>query len=253
MKNDAFLKKILGDSLSCQKENIMELKNLKNFGKSLSDITTSMHREQRKEISAISYQIIRNHLGLFNLIRFTISTKTETRRMSRIDLTNIRQKGLVNEIFIKSQIRFAAMYSAMSKTVGKQRALEILNKIMDEVTPITFQSISPTPEDFKISGDPWEAWKKYFLAMAEADKNAGCHEYELVENTDNTFQMNCIYCAWYEIPKLLGVKEACLPSCYADDVYLPDALRMIGIEFKRTSTMARGENYCDFRFERIND
>jgi hypothetical protein len=226
----------------------MEIKNLKNFGKSLSDISTSMSKDQRKEISAISFKIIRNHLGLFNLIRFTISTIIETRRMSGIDLKNIRQKGLVNEIFIKSQIRFAAMYSAMSKTVGKERALE-----MNEVTSITFPSISPTPEDFKRSGDPWEAWKQYFLAMAEADKNAGCHVYELFENTDNTFQMNCIYCAWFEIPKLLGVKEACLPSCYADDVYLPDALRMIGIEFKRTSTMARGGDCCDFRFERIND
>jgi len=231
----------------------MGIKNLKNFGKSLSDISTSMSREQRKEISAISYKIIRNHLGLFNLIRFIISTIIETRRMSGMDLKIVCQKGLVNEIFIKSQIRFAAMYSAMSKTVGKERALEILNKIIDEVTPITFASISPTPEDFKRSGDPWVAWKKYFLAMAEADKKAGCHVYELVEDTENTFQVNCIYCAWYEIPKLLGVIEACLPSCYADDVYLPDALRMIGIEFKRTNTMARGGNCCDFRFERIND
>ena len=86
-----------------------------------------MNREQRKEISAISYKIIRNHLGLFNLIRFIISSIIETRRMSGIDLNDIRQKGLVNEIFIKSQIKFAAMYSAMSKTVGKERALEIFN------------------------------------------------------------------------------------------------------------------------------
>ena len=231
----------------------MEIKNLKNYGKSLSDMFTSMPREQRKEISAMSYKIIKNHLGLFNQIRFIISTKIETRRMSGIDLKNIRQKGLANEIFIKSQIRSAAIYSAMSKTVGKERALEILNKIVDEVTPIIFLSISPTPEDFKRSGDPWEVWKKYFLAMTDADKNAGSHVYEIVENTDNTFQMNCIYCAWYEIPKLLGVKEACLPSCYGDDVYLPDALRMIGIEFKRTSTLARGGDCCDFRFERIKD
>jgi hypothetical protein len=230
----------------------MEIKNLKNFGRSLSDISTSMPREQRKELSAISYKIIRNQLGLFNLVQFTISTILETRRMSGIDLENIRQKGLANGIFIKSQIRFAATYSAMSKTVGREKALEIFNRVMEDVVPITFQSISPTPEDFERTGDPWEAWKKYFLAMAEADKDAGCHEYELVEDTENTFQMNCIYCAWYEIPRLLGVKEACLPSCYADDVYLPDALRIIGIEFKRTGTIARGNNCCDFRFERIN-
>ena len=83
-------------------------------------------------------------------------------------------------------------------------------------------------------------------------KIAGCHVYELVNNTDDTFQMNCIYCAWYEIPKLLGVKEACLPSCYADDVYLPNALGEIDIKFKRTNTLARGGNCCDFKFERIN-
>jgi hypothetical protein len=173
--------------------------------------------------------------------------------MSKIDLKMIRQQGLVNEAFIRSQIQFAAMYSAISKIVGMGSALEILYKIMDEVAPIIFQSISPAPEDFRRFADPWEAWKKYFQAMAEADRAAGCHVYDVVENTDNAFQLNCIYCAWYEIPKLLGVKEACLPSCYADDVYLPDALRMIGIEFKRTNTLAKGANYCDFRFERIKD
>ena len=230
----------------------MEIKILKNFGKSLSDVSTSVPKEQRKEISAISYKIIRKHLGIFNLIRIIVSTIIETRKMSGIDLKNIRHKGLTNEIFIKSQVKFAAMYSAMSKTIGKERTLEILNKIMDKVAPITFPSISPTPEDFKRYDDPWGAWKRYFIAMAEADKIAGCHEYELIENTDDTFQMNCIYCAWYEIPKLLGVKEACLPNCYADDVYLPDALRMIHIEFKRTKTLARGGDCCDFRFERIN-
>ncbi len=217
----------------------------------MSDLSADLPEETRKHISAVSFKVVRNHLGLFNLIRFIISTALENRRMSGIDLQSIRQKGLVNDKFIKSQIKFAAVYSAMSKIVGKEKALEILNKITAEVAPIIFPSITPSPDDFKRSGDSWEAWKRYFMAMAEADKAAGCHVYEEVENTETTLQMNCIYCAWYEIPKQLGVKEACLPNCYADDVYLPDALKSIGIEFKRTTTIASGGDCCDFRFERI--
>lgn len=53
----------------------MEVKDLKNFGRSISDISTSMPKEQRKAINERSYKIFRSHLGLFELIRFAILTK----------------------------------------------------------------------------------------------------------------------------------------------------------------------------------
>jgi len=239
----------LKNNLKTAKEST--IKNLKNFGRPLSDILTIVEKEHRKEIDAIGDKIIRNHLGLYKTIQFMISTIFETRRMSRIDLTSVRKKGLTNENFIKSQVEFAAMYSALSKTAGKERALELFKMIIDRVAPIAYPAMFPSAEDLKLTGDPWEAWKAYFVALAEACNRAGCNVYEVVENDDETFLMNGTYCAWYEIAKLLGVKEACLPRCYGDDLYFPGACRKIGIEFTRKTTLARGGDCCDFRFDRI--
>jgi hypothetical protein len=57
------------------------------------------------------------------------------------------------------------------------------------------------------------------------------------------------YCAWYEIASALGVKEACLASCYSDDIGMP----AMGIRFQRTQTIAAGADCCDFRFLRPLD
>ena len=91
------------------------------------------------------------------------------------------------------------------------------------------------------------------LALFDADQNMGAHVIELVENSSDVFQINCVYCAWYEIAKQLGVEEACLPSCYSDDVFLPQLCQSIGVRYDRTTTLARGGDICDFRFERQKD
>lgn len=228
----------------------MKIKELKNYGKSLSEMTGSMPEEESKKRNALSLKVLKKHLGLFNLMRFMISAAAERRRMSKQDLSSIRDQGLTDETFIKSQVRFAAMFSAMSKIVGSEKTLEIFYEMMEAIAPQSFTSILPAPEDYERCSDSWVAWREYFLAMAEADKKAGCHAFEVVEDSDDVFQINSTYCAWCEIPKQLGVAAACLPSCYADEVYFPDALQPLDINFKRTTTLARGGDFCDFRFER---
>ena len=229
----------------------MDFHELKNYGKPLSDLTTIAQKEKQKQINAISFKVIKDNLGLLTTIRHLVATLMETRRLSKIDLTEIRQRGLTNKAFIKSQIEFAAAYSALGRMIGREKTLAIFNAIMEQIAPIAFPIILPTADEFRSCGDAWEAWKAYMAAMAEADQQAGCHVIDIVENSEDAFQMNCTYCAWYEIPKTFGLKEACLPSCYGDDVYFPEACRELGIEFKRTNTLARGGDCCDFRFERI--
>jgi hypothetical protein len=203
----------------------MKISELKNYGKSLSEMAGSMPDEEKKKLNALSLKVLKKHLGLFNLLRFMVLAAAERRRMSKRDLLRIREQGLTDETFIKSQVRFAALFSALSKIVGSEKALEIFYEMMEVIAPQSFTSLLPTPEDYERCGDSWTAWREYFLAMAEADKKAGCHVYKVVEDSDDVLQMNCTYCAWYEIPKQLGVAVACLPSCYADEVYFPDALQ----------------------------
>jgi len=59
-----------------------------------------------------------------------VSAAAERRRMSKQYLSSIRDQGLTDETFIKSQVRFAAMFCAMSKIMGSEKTLEIFYEMM---------------------------------------------------------------------------------------------------------------------------
>lgn len=173
--------------------------------------------------------------------------------MSTVDLSGVREKGLTDEKFIKAQVEFAALFSAMSKVVGGERALDVLHEMIEATVRQLFDSLFAGMEDFQQFDDPWHAYSEYMLATARADEQDGAHVFEIVENSDDAFQINCTYCAWYEIAKALGVEESCQANCYGDDVVFPEWLKPYGITYIRTNTLARGGACCDFRFERRGD
>jgi len=102
-----------------------------------------------------------------------------------------------------------------------------------------------------INEDPFKACRDYYMAFWLAEKNAGLHDYEIGEDSDEAFAFNVKYCAFCEIPRLCGIVEACEPSCYSDEVFYPGYLEPLGMRFVRTKTLARGGDCCDFRFEKI--
>ena len=83
----------------------MKIKELKNYGKSLSEMTGSVSKEEGKTRNALSLKLLKKHLGLFNLLRFMVSAAAERRRMSKQGLSSIREQGLTDETFINSQVR----------------------------------------------------------------------------------------------------------------------------------------------------
>ncbi len=84
----------------------------------------------------------------------------------------------------------------------------------------------------------------------EANKKAGVHDFEIVKETQDVFQVNCIWCAWNDIYKQLGVSDACMPICNVDDIFFPDYCQKAGIKYSRSGALATGNKYCDYRFER---
>jgi len=137
----------------------MKVKELKNYGKSNSELLLSSSKEQKKEINNISFKIMRDSLGFFKTLRLMISGFFESQKMRGMDLTPIRDKGFSNDILIKEQVRNAGMYTALSKMVGKEIALEILYKVVDATAPILYRSFSSAPEDLLKFDNPLQAFK----------------------------------------------------------------------------------------------
>ena len=131
-----------------------------------------------------------------------------------------------------------------------ERALSIHREIMDEVATLMNEAILPSRSEFEQVDDLFGAFRAYLLAFFEAEKKAGLHEFRVVEDSDDALAVDVTYCAFCEIPKRLGIVEACESGCYSDEVFFPGFLEPFGIRFVRTQTLARKGDHCDFRFER---
>ena len=231
----------------------MEVKDLRNYGKPGCELSSTLSKEVEKRTSKIGREILYKHVGLAGMVRFTFHFITERRRMLKQDLSSLREKGMTNEKFITRDIDRVAMFSAVSRIVGTEKAIQIAKELNEAISPVIFTDILPAAEDFKKFHDPFEALKAWELANLEADERTGHHQSKVVENTKDALQVDVSYCAFYEIAKQLGVKEACLLHCYAHDAASSDLLNPLDIEFKMTNTLVDGASCCDLRFERMRN
>jgi hypothetical protein len=231
----------------------MNVESLKNYGRPFSDTMTTLPEAVQKRIQREGAKVMRKHLGLPGLLRLFLLTWREKRRMRRVDLDPVRDKGLTNERFIDLMLERAAMFSATAKMVGMERALSIHHEIMDQVACPMNEALLPSSSEFEHLDDLFGAFRQYMLAFFEAETRAGLHEYRIVEDSDDTLAVDVTYCAFCEIPKRLGVMEAGEPGCYSDEVFFPGFLEPLGLRFVRTQTLARKGDRCDFRFERISE
>jgi hypothetical protein len=111
----------------------MKIEEIKNYGKAYTQTMEENALEIGKLFKQEAPKIIRKHLGLFNTLRLLLLAGAEKKRLSRVDLTPVRQKGLNSEFFIKQRVEDAAMFSAMTKIAGKEKDLAINHEIMDKV------------------------------------------------------------------------------------------------------------------------
>ncbi len=228
----------------------MESGKMKNYGKSLLEMTGSVPHEVIKEVSDLTAEILSQFLNSENIERFRSSLPKKKERISEQDISCVNIKGLKNKEFIFQQIEWAASFSIVSEIISEEMAVKIFRKVAEITYPKLFSAVFPTSGEIRDSEDPFNAFKRWFSAMMDANRKAGLFDYEIFEDSPDVLQINCIWCAWYEIYKNVGLKEACIPVCHADDAFYPDYLRQTGISYKRTKTLGWGNDCCDFRFER---
>ena len=225
----------------------MQANMLKNYGKSLIEagktIPAGKIKQARKEVM----KTIKDEIGLLRMIKLMILMHKVKKRMSKISLTGAIKEELSKE-FIESSISRASLFSAMGKIVGLTKAEEVYNKIAERTWTKIMAYMFPSGSDLKIEGDRFAFLKDWVIVLFEANRRDGLHEFEIIENNSNLLKINYTYCAFYEIPKRLGIGEAALPNCYSDDVFLPMVCSEIGVKYSRKGTVADGQEFCDFSF-----
>lgn len=229
----------------------MDIKKLKNYNVSMNESMAAIPPSVIRGVERTAMGILRKRLGLARFIKLGLTMKGAERGFSAVDLDPVRKRGLTDVAFIKSIVMQSSVFHALTEMVGEEDALDISYKITEETAFGIMSEMFPSASDFLAFENRLDAAKAYILALMEADRRAGLHESELVHDSPDAFQINVKYCAFREIPRLLGVPKGALPSCYGDDVFFPKICRELGLRFVRKGTLARGDDFCDFRFEVI--
>lgn len=229
----------------------MEIKDLRGYAIAPSDSEAGWSPEFKAKIRKAAMKVIMNSLTLKQKLFVSFWFILEKKRAEKLDLSGILLKGMRNKAFIKQQLEYIALFSAIKRTVGKNLALVIMYKVMDVTAAEGLLFSLPTKEEVLNTGDPFEVFRSFFEAMPGASKKAGCLDVTIVENSENVLESHTHWCIWYELAKKMQVAEACLPNCYADDLALPDYFNALGIHYSRKGTIANGAPCCDFKFEKI--
>ena len=230
----------------------MKIETVRGYGVAMSDLEGSWDAAFKSKIKKISMKIIMKQLSIFQKIRLLYWFYKEKKKADKLNLSDIKSRGMKNTSFINQQLEYISIFSAITKVLNKEKALQIMYSVMDATAKEAFSLSALTVEEVQQFGDSFEFFRKYFFAFSEASTKAGCHDMIISENTVNCIQLDIKWCVWYELAKKMNVPEACIPNCYADDLYYPDYFKSFGIKYSRKGTLAKGHEYCDCRFERNN-
>jgi hypothetical protein len=230
----------------------VEIEKLRGYGIAASDSEGSWSPSFKSKIKKTAFKIVMTQLTLKQKMQVTFWFIRIKKQAKQLDLSDIREKGMNNNAFINQQIEYLSLFSALVKVIGNNSALKIMFDVMDGTAAEALLLSSPEIEDIKKAGEPFDVCRSYFSAGLEAARNAGCHQMTITENTEHVFQFDIHWCVWLELAKKMNVPEACIPNCYADDLAYPEYFKSLGINYNRSGTLAKGNQCCDFRFEKID-
>ena len=229
----------------------MRIQDLRGYGIAPSDAEGSWDPAFKGKLKRKAQNVVMRNLTFMQKLRFSIAFISEKWRAGKLDLTDLREKGMRNQAFLDQQLEYLAVFASLKKVRGKDAALTIMHQVMDATAAEALLLTLPEPEDICKVGDPFEVFRQICGILPEVTKAAGCHSIAITEDTEKAIQWDVSWCVWLELAKKMGVAEACIPNCYADDLAYPDYFKAIGIEYKRAGTLAMGAKQCDFRFVKI--
>jgi len=229
----------------------MKIQDLRNYGAAFSSAEGAWPPEVKARMRRRSRDVIMRNLKGFQKLRFFFIFMKWRRQASRLDISDLRARGMSDDAFLSQQLEYLAMFATLVELFGKERSVAIMKEVMDEAAYEPLMMCLPDPEHVRqLEYTPLAIFRDYIEAMAEASVMANCNEMRVIdlEGDEGAFELNVTWCIWLELAQRMGIPEGCQPNCYADDLVFPKYFDALGMRYGRTQTLACGGSCCDFRF-----
>lgn len=140
---------------------------------------------------------------------------------------------------------FAGVYKALQKYVSKEEALQM----MMDYAPIIGEKARMKYWRFtSIPGVPSLLWANFVKIMTVAASEKAGYKSRMLGVSGNHAGLDILSCPVVNAFVEIGMPEVAPVMCAIDQVY-GNGYR--GIQFRRTMSVAEGDDFCDYRYTRV--
>lgn len=171
----------------------MQIRELKNYGIEMNLMFQKIpenHPETVKKAKDATVSIIRKRIGIISMLRMLYLAGKERKRIDKIPFpVKAPLKPDTARMLKESFSGKTAMFCALAKVSDKDKAMDIMQEIMDVTAYPTAITELPEPKDFEACGDTFVAFKEYILEMFRVSKEAGIHDYRVLKNITTAWNL----------------------------------------------------------------
>jgi len=223
----------------------MKVEELSRYGRSLG-----LPREAQKKQIGIVFSALREKFGLFGMVPFFLRVLAEQRRITKAHPELVAKAREIGPEVAKEMVLLTALFRVAARRDGREQAYEFLKGIFQRVAVHSMPAIYQIEELASCEGDPFENFKKFNVALFEAMDTQGTWNAESIEDDGDRLRIKVTTCANVELFSALNCPELGRLGCDHDLAGYPVILNRVDAEFRRPSTLAAGDGFCDFNFYR---
>ncbi len=224
----------------------MKVEDLRQYGKPLSGIPEEAMKRQK----TIVFREIRKKFGLLGILPFFIKTLVEQRALKRNYPDAYEQALKVGKDAAEEISTLIAMFNVVAGKEGEEDAYTFVKNIFQKVAIYSMPALYQIEDLAKCEGDAFENFMKFNIAWFGAMDEEGAWKVgEITEEKDKltiivTECANCVLGSAFDCPEIAKL------GCDHDLAGYPVIVDKVNAEFRRTHTLAKGDEYCDFMFYR---
>ena len=146
---------------------------------------------------------------------------------------------------VKVSYPFAGVYRALQKYVSKEEALQL----MKECAPRIGETMRKKFWRFtSLPGMPVLLWANFEKIMEIAGSEKAGYQSRQYGKKGNEAGLDILSCPVVNALEEIGMPEVAPIMCAIDQIY---STGYRGIQFRRTKSVAEGDDCCDYRYKRV--
>lgn len=145
---------------------------------------------------------------------------------------------------VKVSYPFAGVYKALQKYISKEKALQMMKAYAPQIGEKQRRKYW---EITSVPGIPTLIWANFEIIMKVAGSEKAGYKSVFYGINGNEAGVDILSCPVVDALKEIGMPEVAPVMCAIDQVY---STGYRGIRFKRTKSVAEGDDCCDYRYYR---